>query len=404
MNKPALQEVSFIPYGQQWIDDEDIGAVTSALRSPFLTCGPMVDQFEAALSKRLQSQYAVAVSNGTAALHLASKVLGLKPGDKVIVPAVTFLATANAVRYVGADVIFADVDPETGLMTRDSFLEAYGQDPDHVKAVYFVHLNGQLGEFESIAIDARQKGLFVLEDAAHAIGTNLVQKNGKKTPVGSCTLSDLCIFSFHPVKTITMGEGGAVTTNNPEYDEKLKLFRHHGMERNPKLFQHKEQGITHDGHVLPWYYEMEEIGYNFRATDFQCALGLSQLRKLDFFVQKRQEIVARYDAAFSQMKHLKPIPKIIPSETCFHLYPLLFEYDALGKTRYQVVESLKEKGIGTQVHYMPLPLHPYYQQNFLTQHIPGSMLYYSKILSIPLYPKMSMEQVEYVIESIAKML
>jgi UDP-4-amino-4,6-dideoxy-N-acetyl-beta-L-altrosamine transaminase len=401
----ALKEMSFIPYGQQWIDDDDIKAVAQVLKNPFLTCGPLVDQFEIALAQKLGAQHAVAVSSGTAALHLASLVLGLKPGDKVIVPAITFLATANAVRYAGADVIFADTDPETGLMTYESFLRAYEEDPEAIKAVYYVHLNGQVGEFGAIAQEANAKGIFVLEDAAHAIGTNHVDVDGDLHPVGSCQISDLCIFSFHPVKTITMGEGGAITTNNPDYYEKLKMLRHHGMERNPLRFTQRELGFTHDGKALPWYYEMTEMGFNYRATDLQCALGLSQLKKLDFFVQRRQEIVAFYDEAFKDCAPiLKTIPKNQVTETAFHLYPVLIDYSLLNKTRYQVVEDLKLKGIGTQVHYMPLPLHPYYHQNYTTLNIPGAMIYYSKVLSLPLYPKMSENDIERVVEEVREIL
>ncbi|MDP1724296.1 MAG: UDP-4-amino-4,6-dideoxy-N-acetyl-beta-L-altrosamine transaminase [Alphaproteobacteria bacterium] len=402
MKKVALKDQSFIPYGQQWIDEEDIQAVNNVLKSAFLTCGPIVDQFEVALAKKVESQFAIAVSSGTAALHLCSLVLDLKPGDKVIVPSITFLATANAVKYMGADVIFADVDTETGLMSYEHYLRAYESGGNDVKAVYYVHLNGQVSDdFVKIAKDAKQKNIFIVEDAAHAIGTKHSIDDDVVKPVGSCAISDLCIFSFHPVKTITMGEGGAITTNNEHYYEKLKTLRHHGMVRDPALFTLKELAFTHEGQPYPWYYEMSEMGFNYRATDIHCALGLSQLKKLDYFVARRQEIVRLYDDAFESLTSLlRPIPKTDPNLTAFHLYPILIDFSALKKNRYQVIQELKNLGIGTQVHYMPLPLHPFYKENYRTSNIPGAMIYYSKVLSLPLYPKMRNDDVFRVIDAV----
>lgn len=406
MKKVALKDQSFIPYGQQWIDEEDIQAVTNVLKSGFLTCGPVVDQFEVALAKKVESQFAIAVSSGTAALHLCSLVLGLKPGDKVIVPSITFLATANAVKYTGADVIFADVDAETGLMSYENYLRAYEDVAGDIKAVYYVHLNGQVSnDFLKIAQDAKQKGLFVVEDAAHAIGTKHSINEELRKPVGSCALSDLCVFSFHPVKTITMGEGGVITTNNEHYYEKLKTLRHHGMVRDPAFFKLKELAFTREGQPYPWYYEMSEMGLNYRATDIHCALGLSQLKKLDYFVSRRQEIVKLYDDAFDSLKPLlRPILKLDPSLTAFHLYPVLVDFTALKKNRYQVIQELKSLGIGTQVHYMPLPLHPYYKENYRTSNIPGAMVYYSNVLSLPLYPKMRHDDVLRVIDAVREVI
>lgn len=401
MKKIALKDQSFVPYGQQWIDEDDIHAVTNVLKSGFLTCGPVVDQFEVALAKKVESQFAVAVANGTAALHLCSLVLGLKPGDKVIVPSVTFLATANAVKYTGADVIFTDVDAETGLMSYENYLRAYENASDDIKAIYYVHLNGQVSDdFVKIVQHARQNGLFVVEDAAHAIGTKHYIDKDLVKPVGACVLSDLCIFSFHPVKTITMGEGGAITTNNEHYYEKLKSLRHHGMVRDPAFFKFKELAFTYEGQPYPWYYEMSEMGFNYRATDIHCALGLSQLKKLDYFVKRRQEIVEIYDKNFKNFNSLlKPIPKFNPNLTAFHLYPVLIDFFALKKNRYQVIQELKNLGIGAQVHYMPLPLHPFYKENYRTSNIPGAMMYYSNVLSLPLYPKMRDDDMVRVVDA-----
>jgi dTDP-4-amino-4,6-dideoxygalactose transaminase len=274
-----------LPYGRQLIEDDDIAAVAEVLRGDYLTGGPAVQDFERGLIDVTGARHAIAVGSGTAALHVAAMTLDLKPGDQVIVPTVTFLATANAARYVGADVVFADVDADTGLMGPDQLAEATRRAPA-ARAVFPVHLGGQVADPVSIGKVARDAGLKIVEDACHAIGTTLADNT--RTPVGACARSDMCIFSFHPVKTIAMGEGGAVTTNDDGMAERLRAFRSHGMVREPSGFLDKAQAFATDGTAHPWYYEMHEFGFNYRASDIHCALGRSQLAKLDRFVERRR--------------------------------------------------------------------------------------------------------------------
>jgi len=392
-------KIPFIPYGRQTIDDDDIAAVAAVLRADFLTSGPAVDAFEAALCRQTKAEYGVTCSSGTAALHLAAMALNLGPGDWAVVPAITFLATANAIRYTGADVIFADVDPDNGLMTADTLEAALAANPDkNIRAVLPVLLAGQPANPVNIAAVARRNGLAIIEDASHALGTSYPD------PVGKCAHSDMTVFSFHPVKTIASGEGGAVMTNNTNMAERLRLFRNHGMTRTAEDFANTEMAFDTAGAANPWYYEMAEPGYNYRLTDIHAALGLSQLGKLGLFAKERRRIVAHYDERLADLApRLRPISRTPCCTVAWHLYPVLFDFDELGLSRAEVMTRLRDMGIGSQVHYIPVSSQPYYTKLYGAQSLPGADAYYGRTLSLPLYPAMSgadVERVAVALESI----
>ena len=380
-----------IPYGRHNIDKIDVNAVVEVLQGDWLTCGPVVEKFEDKLKQVVSAQHAIACSNGTTALHLAMLALDIKAGDAVLVPAITFLASANSARYVGADVVFVDIDSATGLMTSDTLEQAISANKHrNLRAVVNVHLAGQCENLQEIYNVAKKNGLLIIEDAAHAIGTVYIDSDGVKYPIGSNAFADVTTFSFHPVKTIAMGEGGAITTNNPEIAKKLKLFRSHGMIRNSTDWQGSEVG--------PWYYEMQDLGYNYRVSDINCALALSQLEKLEDFKVKRAKICANYDNSFVTSE-VTPIRKLRYSDTAWHLYVVLIDYVKSGKTRAQMMDNLKHEGVGTQVHYIPLYKQPYYQKLYGKISLPGCEDYYSKCLSLPLYVGLSENLQDKVIES-----
>lgn len=385
-------------YGRQTIDEDDVAAVLRVLRGDFLTGGPAVEGFEAALAARTGAAHAVACSNGTTALHLAAIAVGLGPGDVAIVPSVTFLATANAVRMQGAAVCFADVDPETGLLTPETLERALpaAAGMGRVRAVLPVHLAGQAADMPAIAEVARRQGLAVIEDAAHALGT--------RTPggeVGRCLHSDLTTFSFHPVKTVTMGEGGAVTTNDAGLARRIRSLRSHGMVRAADGFRIADQAFDPaTGEPNPWYYEMQELGYNYRVCDISCALGESQLAKLDRFAARRAALVARYDGALAGLDWLRPLGRLPGQQPCWHLYVALFDFAAMGLTRAQVMQRLRAQGIETQVHYLPVHRQPYYRGLYGLADLPGADAYYARCLSLPLFPAMTDEDADRVVAAI----
>lgn len=385
-----------IPYGMHKIEQDDIDAVISVLKSGMLTCGSVVKQFEDSLSQTVNSKYSVSCSSGTAALHLCMLSLGISPGDTVLVPGITFLASANAASYVGADIVFVDVDPNTGLMTSKTLEKAIlGSQDKNLKAVVNVHMAGQCENLETIYKVARKYNLFIIEDAAHAIGSNYVSQDGKTFPIGSNTFSDLTTFSFHPVKTIAMGEGGAVTTNSINLKDKLCLFRNHGMERNKNKFETDNQNA-------PWYYEMQCLGFNFRVSDIHCALGLSQLKKLNTFKEIRKKTVDFYNQAFASLKYMQPIQKSDFSDPAWHLYITFIDYNTIGTSREDLIKLLQDQGIGTQVHYIPVYEQPYYQKLYGKQTLPGCNKFYNTCLSIPLFVDLSVNKQEKVIKEILK--
>jgi UDP-4-amino-4,6-dideoxy-N-acetyl-beta-L-altrosamine transaminase len=376
----------FIPYGRQWINKDDIKAVVSVLKSEFLTQGPAINTFEKAICDYTGARYCVAVANGTAALHIAVAALGIKAGEEGITSPNSFVASANCLVYNRLKPIFSDIDNKT-----------YNIDPSEIrkklskktKVIIPVHFAGQPAEMERIAIIAKENHLYVIEDAAHAIGSRYADGNA----VGNCRYSDMTTFSFHPVKTITTGEGGAITTNNRKLYERLLSLRTHGIIKDKEKL-HQNPG--------PWYYEMQSLGFNYRMTDIQAALGTSQLKKLDKYVKRRREIVKKYNKAFENIDYLKIPFEEEDNYSAFHLYVLLIDFKAINKTRKMVMEELKKNNIGTQVHYIPIHTQPYYKKNFRYKRgdFPEAEDYYNMTLSIPIYPALTDSDISYVINSI----
>jgi UDP-4-amino-4,6-dideoxy-N-acetyl-beta-L-altrosamine transaminase len=395
----------FLPYGRHVIDDDDVAAVVSVLKGDWLTTGPSVTAFERALAERVNAPYAACCANGTAALHLSMLALQVGPGDCVIVPAMTFLATANAVRFVGADVVFADVDPDTGLLTPETFQRALDRAHGPIKAVIPVHLNGHSVDMKSIAAIADRRNVAIVEDACHAIGGTQTTSEGPLAPVGSCASSKMAIFSFHPVKSIAMGEGGAITTRDGDLAERVVRLRAHGMIKDKSRFALKNAAFDDNGDANPWYYEMPEIGFNYRVSDINCALGLSQLRKLDRNLAARERLAGFYDAGLLKLDNLlHPVPRPREGASGWHLYVVLIDFDAAGVARSAVMRQLHERGIGSQVHYFPVCHQPYYRQLYGSTAVPGADEYYRRALTLPLYPTMTQEDVARVIDALDQIL
>jgi UDP-4-amino-4,6-dideoxy-N-acetyl-beta-L-altrosamine transaminase len=380
-----------LPYGRQTIEDDDIAAVAQALRGDFLTTGPTVEAFERAFAETVGARHAVACANGTAALHLAMLALEVGPGDAIVAPSITFLATANCARFVGAEVVFADVDPTTGLMTPQTLAEALARlDGRRLRAVLPVHLRGDAADLPGLKALAEASGAVLVEDAPHALGTR-VNFGNEAGLIGDCAYSAMATFSFHPVKTIATGEGGMVTTNDPAMAERLRRLRSHGMVR--------PEGAD------PWWYEMPEVGFNYRLPDILCALGLSQLAKLDRFAARRRALAARYETALAPLARLvRPAARPAWSDPVLHLMSVLIDFEAAGRSRRQVVETLKARGVGTQVHYIPVHTQPYYRQRYGELDLPGARAWYERCLSLPLYPGMEDADVDRVAEALAEAL
>jgi UDP-4-amino-4,6-dideoxy-N-acetyl-beta-L-altrosamine transaminase len=378
---------AMLPYGRQTIDEADIAAVEAVLRSDFLTTGPQVAGFEADFAAVVGAQHAVACSNGTAALHLALLAQGVRKGDVCIVPSITFLATANAVRHVGAEVAFADVDPHSGLMTPDTLSQALARaDGRRVGAVLPVHLRGEVCDVQTLGRLAEAAGAVLIEDAAHALGSR-----GPGGMVGSNAHAPLTCFSFHPVKTICTGEGGMVTTSDADLAQRLREYRSHGM--------------RYPAGAEPWVYEMHAPGFNYRLPDILCALGRSQLAKLPAFGQRRKALAALYA---EQLTLLVPTarPAVSPagSDPTPHLMTVLIDFEALGVTRAMVMAALKARGVGSQVHYIPVHSQPYYRDRYGELDLPGSDAWYARCLSLPLFPAMTDDDVSRVVDALAQVL
>jgi UDP-4-amino-4,6-dideoxy-N-acetyl-beta-L-altrosamine transaminase len=403
----SARRKKFLPYGRQDVDGRDVAAVAGALRSDWLTTGPRVEAFETALAKYCGAKHAVAVANGTAALHVAMLAAGLKPGDRALTSANTFLASANCAEFAGATADFADIDPRTYNVTAGTLRAAW---KDDVRAVVPVDFAGQPCDMPAIAALARERGAVVIEDASHAIGGRF-EHGGQWHKVGGHAWADMTTFSFHPVKTITTGEGGAILTRNDRLAERCRLFRNHGMVKTAGTDgtgakPDEQQWNSEKG---PWFYEMAELGFNYRITDLQCALGLSQLKKLGRFVRRRAEIVAAYNAAFASLAGVQ-IPQVSSLGTCpprvaWHLYVLQMDFAGLGQTRTQVMQRLRDQGVGTQVHYIPVHLQPYYRRRhgYGPGKCPVAEAYYERCLSLPLYPAMTDKDVEHVIRVVRKL-
>jgi len=417
-----------IPYGKQSISEDDIQAVVRSLRSDFLTCGPEVEAFEREFAAFVGAKHAVAVCNATAALHLAMQVLGIGKGDRVVTSPNTFVASANAAAYVGATPDFSDIDLKSYNL--DPVVLEQNWKPD-TKAVVAVDYAGQPCNMPEIARIARSRGAYVIEDACHGTGGGL-QVGGQKWKLGGHPWADITTFSFHPVKTLTTGEGGILLTENDEWAAKARILRTHGITRNPSEFtglsdfpsspdsaispsqsaiSAPSSAISHSLSLAergPWYYEMQELGYNYRITDLQCALGRSQLKRLPDFITRRQEIASCYNQAFSNLDWLKtpaPAPWLLsPAENLisWHLYTVQIDFPRLGKTRTAVVQELREQGVGTQVLYIPVYLQPWYRRayGYAPGKCPNAEEFYARALSLPLFPAMNDVDVEKVVASV----
>lgn len=372
-------------YGFQSIDKNDVLAVSKVLGGKWLTTGPSIEEFENKFSKIVGSKYAVAVSNGTAALHLAVLAARLPRGCEGITTPISFLATSNAMLYCGIRPVFVDIESDTYNIDADKIRNKINK---NTKLIIPVHFAGQACNIKKIR-DVVGDKCVIIEDAAHALGSKY--SNGKM--VGSCCYSNMTIFSFHPVKTITTGEGGMITTNDKKLYELLKILRSHGMTKNFK------KGFVSPG---PWYYEMQELGFNYRMTDFQAALGISQLSKLSNFAKKRKEIVEMYNNGFKNIEWIKIPHESQKNYSVFHIYVLQIDFKKINKSRKEVMEILSKKGIGTQVHYIPIYFQPYYKKTFGFKKgiCPIAEKYYEKCLTIPLFPSMTKDEVKYVIKSV----
>ena len=381
-----------IPYGKHHIDEDDIQAVVDVLRSGILTQGPAVDAFENAVATYVGAKYAVGVSSGTAALHLAALVAGIGPGTTLITSPITFVASANSGLYAGGQIAFADIDPDTVNMSPVTLKAALAEHPN-TKAVIPVHFAGVPCDMTNIKMLADDAGAVVIEDAAHALGATY--PNGQR--VGCCAHSLMTIFSFHPVKAIAAGEGGMITTNDDVVYRKLLRLRSHGINKFDDQLEFPEQAQT-NGVTNPWYYEMQELGYHCRITDIQCGLGLSQLKKLDKFIDRRRILANRYDEAFVEMENCYPAQKTFRDISGHHIYVIRINFKKLGISRGQLMQELRLRQIGSQVHYIPVPAQPYYRNlGFKPEDYPNAKDYYSEALSIPLFYDLTDEQQELVI-------
>lgn len=375
-----------IPYGKQHITEDDIHAVVEVLKSDFLTQGPTIKMFEDAFAEFVGAKYAIAVSNGTAALHLSAIALGVKPGDKIITTPITFVASANCVRYCGGEVVFSDIDPETYLLDINKVRELLEADTkNEIKGIIPVNFAGRVVDMEAFRKLADEYGCWILEDACHSPGGYFINSTEEKVKSGSGRYADLSIFSFHPVKHIAAGEGGMITTNNEVLYKKLLNLRSHGIQQDSskKIENH---GI--------WYYEMQELGYNYRITDFQAALGLSQLKRADEGLQRRIKIAKRYQEAFKDLDFIKYQSGVVDGHS-YHLYVIHVE------EREKLINYLREQNIFAQVHYIPAHLMPYYRQyGWKDGDMPNAEIYYRGCISLPIYPTLTEEEEKYVIKKI----
>lgn len=373
---------TFLSYGSQWLDDEDFEAVVATLKSPYITQGPMIEQFEKKVAEYVGAKYAVAFMNGTAALHAAYYAAGVRQNDEIITTPITFVATANAALYLDAKPVFSDIDEKT-----------YNLDPQKIeskitnqtKVIVSVDFTGQPADYDAFRKMAHKYGLVYISDGAHSLGA---EYKGKR--VG--TQADMTMFSFHPVKPITTGEGGMIVTDNEEYAKKLRLFRSHGITREE---MQKDEG--------PWYYEMVDLGMNYRMTDIQAALGVSQMNKLSSFIERRRQIANQYTKAFSLLEGVIPPYQLEGTKSGWHLYMLRFDLRQFRVNRRQIFDALRAENIGVHVHYIPVYLQPYYQQLGYERGLcPIAEKWYEEAITLPIFPKMSDEDVGSVIRAIEK--
>ena len=374
--------MNFIPYGKQSINEEDVNSVIEVLNSDFLTTGPKVKEFEKQLSDYCGAKYCVTVSNGTAALHLASLVL-LNENEKVLTTPNSFLATSNAILYANAKPIFVDIQTDGNIDL--GLCEKLLEEDNSIKALYVVHFSGNPINQNKLKYLRDKYKIKIIEDCAHALGGSFGEIKS-----ASCKNSDMSILSFHPVKNLTTGEGGAITTNNKEFYEKLLVLRNHGMEANLN--------------VAPWHYDMNELGFNYRLTDISCALGLSQLKRFDSFLKIRREIAKRYDNAFEKIDYVEPLYPFT-NESAYHLYVVKIDFEKFNIEKKEFVLKMREKNIGLQFHYIPINKQPFYKSLGYGEEVTPIMDdYYKKAISLPLYPKLLIEEQNYVIETIKEVL
>ena len=383
------------PYSCPELTDADVGAVVETLKGQFLTQGPKLADFEVALAQTLGAKHAVVCNSGTAGLHLAYLALNLGPGRGLLTTPLTFLATANAARMCDAPVVFCDTDPGTGNVTPETVAEAIDAAGTSVAAVCVVHLGGRSCDMPALREMTAARGIALIEDACHAPLAGYSDRSGGTHTVGACVHSDIAVFSFHAIKHVAMGEGGAILTNDDRVANRARLYRNHGITRDPRDWKNPPEVDA------PWYYEMHEVGWNYRATEMQCALGLSQLGRIEEGIRRRRALAKRYDQLLSGLNHLAVPP--YDDGHVWHLYPVAIDFDAVGKTRGRVMRELAERGIGTQVHYIPVNRQPYYDHGDRMP-TPAAEAYYSRTLSIPMYPGLSDSDVELIAAEIRAVL
>lgn len=398
----------FLPYGKQTITEDDKKLVIAALESDYLTTGPQVAEFEKAFADYLGVSHAVSFANATAALHIACLALGVEPGDTVLTPTMSFAASTNCAAYAGAKIAFLDCDPASGLVTPETFAQAADkaiESGSPAKVAIIVHLNGEPADMAGISKEAQARGIQLIEDSCHALGTTYTDHTGKIRNVGTCQYSAFSSYSFHPVKTITTGEGGMLTCKDEALARKVALLRSHGITREAGDFQNSELAFDEDGNANPWYYEMQSLGYNYRLTDIASALGLSQLGQMEFIARRRREMKSLYDDLFAKSNlNIRLVPTRKGADPVRHLYPILVDFDACQTTRSRFCNAMREMGIGTQVHYIPTHMQPYYAGIHGKASFKGAEAYYESVVSLPFYPGLEDEDLKRVVRTVVEVL
>ena len=386
-----------IPYSTQTITILDAIYVARQVKFRSLTQGSEIQKFEKSISQYVGAKYAVAVSSATAGLHIAHLALGHPLGSKVVTSPISFVASANSIIYAGQTPIFVDVEMDSGNLSAEKLAETLNS--QNISTVVPVHFAGNPCDMEKIYELCKAQSISIIEDAAHALGSNYI--TGEK--IGSCKYSDMTVFSFHPVKSITTGEGGVVTTNNPELYAKLLKLRSHGIQKNDLEPSNELLGKT-NGIKNLWYYEMDSIGYHYRLTEIQAALGVSQMKKVDKFIKKRRKIALRYDKLISQIKSINSIKKDLRNISANHLFPISIDFTAISRGKNDVMLELRKNGVMTQVHYMPIPLHPFYQNlGYNMEQLPNALNFYFQTLSIPIYPRLSFRKQKKIVKIFKKL-